>query len=141
MARQTNPFDDVQRMFDQLRRQIGELPQMEGAMEGGRLSVDVEDRGDDIVVTADVPGCETDDLDVSVTEDTLRITADYEEATEDRGANYVRRERSRRRAARSIDLPEAVDEDAAAATCKNGVLTITLPKLAPEESGRSIEIE
>jgi len=98
-----------------------------------RMGVDLADRGDEYVLTADVPGFERDDIDFRFADDTLYITAEYEradreEADEAEETRYLKSERERRTMKRSIRLPESVDEEAVKATYQNGVLTVTLPK-------------
>ena len=76
-------------------------------------------------------------------DDTVHITAERErEEREETAEHYLRSERTHRTMQRSIRLPGSVVEDEVEATCKNGVLTITLPKAEPiEPEGRKIDIE
>lgn len=109
--------------------------------EGGAISVDVAEDDDEITVTADLPGYDREDIDVTVEDRRLTIRAERERKTE-KEEEYHRRERSFRRQTRTIRLPAPVDEDAASAAYKNGVLEITLPKLEEvEEAGHEVEIE
>jgi len=109
-------------------------------IEGG-LAVDVEDAGDSFVVTADLPGFEKEDIDLTLRDDALAIEAEHEEEAGGEEERYVRRERSKRSMKRSVSLPESVDEEGVSASFKNGVLTVTLPKAGVAESGTSIDIE
>ncbi len=111
-------------------------------------SIDVADHGEEYVVTADLPGFDTDDIDVSIHEDTLRIEAEHHEEAEEREgeggegeavegesdeARYLRQERRHQSVSRSVTLPERVDEETVSATYRNGVLTVTLPKMAEHD--------
>jgi len=99
-------------------------------------------RGDKLVVRADLPGLERDDVSVEVTDDNvLTISGErQQEAAEDR-EGYYRSERSYGRFFRSIPLPEGVDADKVEASFKNGVLEVTLPAPKREERrGRKINI-
>ena len=112
----------------------------------GTISVDVVDRDDHYEVTADLPGYERDDVELTLADGTLRIAAERAdesttEGSDDEEAQYVRRERRRTAVSRSIDLPQPIDEDDASASHKNGVLTVELPKVDPGTSGRTIDIE
>jgi HSP20 family protein len=129
----SNPFDDVERLFEQLTHQFeafdpaGEL--------GGGISVDVADLGDRYEVTADIPGFESDDIEVTLPDaQTVRIDATHADETAthagDESRQFVRRERRRESVSRSVSLPQAVDEEGATATVENGVLTVALPKSA-----------
>lgn len=126
-------------MFDRLSRQFEQDPfDMTGF--GGSIAVDVADHDDEYVVTADLPGFDKDDIDVSLADRTLVIEAEHEETEEEESADYLRRERSRQSLSRSLTLPESVDEEGIGARFKNGVLTVTLPK-RESGSGKRIEIE
>ncbi|MFB6068816.1 MAG: Hsp20/alpha crystallin family protein [Halobacterium sp.] len=142
--RRNNPFDDIERMLERMAEQfegVDEFRSFEAPF-GGRLKVDVEDLPDEYVVTADLPGFEKADIEVELADETLRIAADRETAAESEEAgHYVRRERSRESMSRSVSLPEPVDEDGVSARFKNGVLTVTLPKLHTAADSHSIDIE
>jgi HSP20 family protein len=141
-----NPFDELERFFERMSQQFGESWggnfEMTGGM-GSSMSVDVADQADEIVVTADLPGFSKEDIDVRLSDTTLRIAARKEEATEAGGdqENYIRQERTRRSMSRAITLPEPVDEEGVSAKYTNGVLTVTLPKMHATGESRSISIE
>lgn len=103
------------------------------------VRVDLEDKDDEFVLTAELPGFDEDDIDVRVTDRTLRLEAEHAEETEEEG-EYVKRERHRVSVARSISLPEAVEVDDFSATFNNGVLTVHLPKNEPVTQGKQVEI-
>lgn len=129
--RRRNPFDEFERMLERFGRQFDQFDQFEeGPTSVGGISLDVEDRDAEYVVTADLPGFERDDIDVRLDENTLRIAADRDtrrERTTD--GEYIYQERSRSSASRSVRLPERVEEAEASASYRNGVLTIVLPKV------------
>lgn len=145
MSGRRNPFDDIEELFNrfsqQFENQSGFNQDVFGMAGADRMSIDLADREDAFVVTADTPGFEKDEINVRVSDDTLSIEADHEQGSEEQEENYLRSERRRESMRRSIRLPEPVEEDAVSATYKNGVLTITLPKRDPETGGRSIQIE
>jgi len=96
--------------------------------EEGELTVDIYDRGDAIVIQSTVAGVKPEDLDVSITNDSVTIRGRrerLEEITEDR---YYYKELFWGTFSRSIILPEEIDDDAAEASLKNGLLTLRLPK-------------
>ena len=139
--RRNNPFEDIERMFERMSEQFEDFPKTEMGLTN-QLTVDVEDRVDEYVVTADLPGFTKDDIDVELVEQTLRIAAESEtEAETEEPGQYVRRERSRESMSRSISLPEAVEKEAVEARYKNGVLTVTLPKAYTTEDTHEIDIE
>lgn len=134
-----NPFDEIERVLDRMSRQFEGIE--EDLIEGS-VAVDLEDAGDEYVLTADLPGFETDDIEVELSGETVTVSADRETdtETEDEDGRYLRRERRRRSVSRSIRLPEAVDETETEAEYRNGVLTVNLPKLEAE-GGRTIPVE
>lgn len=140
-----NPFDELERLFERMNQQFeraaGDMDT--GGMFGmGSASVDVADRDNELVVTADLPGFDKEDIDVKLSGDTLQIEAQHEEATEEGDeAEYIRRERSHQTVSRSVTLPEQVREDDVTARYKNGVLTVTLPKVHDSSTSRSIDID
>lgn len=106
------------------------------------LPVDVADTDEALVVTADLPGYEKDDIEVKLVEDRLHIEAERDIETEavDEGT-YLTKERRQRHASRSVSLPVHVDESDIEARYRNGVLTVTLPKLHKLSESERIEIE
>lgn len=91
-------------------------------------SVDVKEEDDQVLVSAELPGIDQKDIDVTVTQDSVRIAGEKkrEEAKEEKG--YYRRESAYGSFERVIDLPAAVDENKAEAEFSKGILTIKLPK-------------
>jgi HSP20 family protein len=136
---QPNPFEEIEKFFERMSRQFDEG----GVSRLRDVSIDLRDTEDELVVTADLPGYEKDDIDLSIAGRKLTIEADRsEEMEEEEDARYIRRERSRRHVSRTIRLPvEVVDEEAMAAY-NNGVLTVTLPKrTADEDESHDIDVE
>ncbi|MBV0923055.1 Hsp20/alpha crystallin family protein [Halomicroarcula limicola] len=89
--------------------------------------VDIVDRGDEFVVSAELPGLRKQDLDISVRKHRLQIVAD---PNGDRASGtYLRRERGPAGRSRVVELPEPVAEKRVSASYDAGVLRVTLPKL------------
>lgn len=144
MTNPTNPFTELNRFFERMQSDFQEMVHSwseESEFVSSSVRVDLEDRDDEFVLTAELPGFEKDDIDVRVTDRTLRLEAEHaEEIEEEEEGEYVRRERHRASVARSISLPEAVEADDISATFNNGVLTVQLPKSEPVTQGKQIEI-
>lgn len=98
------------------------------AEEEGELTVDIYDREDFMVVQSTVAGVKPEDLDVSITNDTVTIRGKREQQEEVEEKNYYYKELFWGTFSRSIILPEEIEEDLAEANLKNGLLTIKLPK-------------
>ncbi|MFB6200507.1 MAG: Hsp20/alpha crystallin family protein [Halorhabdus sp.] len=142
MPSKSNPFDEIERMFDRMSQQFGSLDPTEFAGSIGGIAVDVRDAGEAFVVTADLPGYETDEIDVTLPDaTTLRISAETDETSEQEDDMFVRRERHRQSASRTVGLPDRVVEAETEASYQNGVLTVELPKEEPDEGdGRTIPV-
>ena len=135
-----NPFEDLEEMLDRVSKQIeagvgGELSVP------GSVAVDVADHVGEYVVTADLPGFETEDIELTLADGTLRLEAERESDEREEHDRYLRRERSRRSVSRRLHLPEPVDEEGVNASYNNGVLTVTLPKLEEADDSKQIDIE
>jgi HSP20 family protein len=126
-----SPFDELESLLERL----------DTARSMGEPAADVRDAGAQFEVVVDLPGFESDDIEVEVQDRTVRIDATHQESTDDEGADYVRQERSKRSVSRGLTLPEDVDESGASADFSNGVLTVTLPKAFADEDSTSIDVE
>ena len=99
-------------------------------------SVDVKEQENDVVVSAELPGLDLKDVNVEVTQDSVRIAGEKKQETEKEEKGYYHRESSFGSFERVIDLPTEVDEDKAEAEFSKGVLTIKLPKSEQARSKR-----
>lgn len=102
--------------------------------------VDVFEKGDDLVICAEVPGLELDDVDISIENDTLVLRGERKRKTEFDERDAHRLERTFGVFTRSFTLPKTVDSDRISASYKNGVLELTLPKVEQAKL-RKIEIK
>jgi HSP20 family protein len=93
-------------------------------------TMDVIEDNENIAVITDLPGVDKSNIKIDLTEDTLEITAQYNE--EPNGKNFVRKERKYGPVNRTIDLPAKIKLDATSAVFENGVLTIILSKIDEE---------
>ncbi len=100
--------------------------------------VDVLEREQDVLVTAELPGIQREELQLDVHDDSLTIKAEHKEERREEG-EYHRAEIRRGSLMRRIALPTRVDADKAQAAFKDGLLQITLPKAKVEHKHR-IEI-
>ncbi|MBZ0156566.1 MAG: Hsp20/alpha crystallin family protein [Alphaproteobacteria bacterium] len=115
-------FDDFFRGFDR--------ESFKGTFGSFSPKVDVVENDKDIKVTAELPGLDEKDIDVSLHKDVLTISGEKREEREDKEKDYYRMERSFGSFSRSIPLPVEVQTDKVEAQFRKGVLTITLPKTA-----------
>ncbi len=129
---------DMNRLFDDFFRSFGMMP-WRGFEEPALAfspQLDIVEDEDNIQVSAELPGMDRNDIDVSISNGTLTIRGEKQQEREDRGTNYFRRERTYGSFRRSVPLATEVDHDQAEATFKRGVLTVTLPKSAEAKKKR-----
>lgn len=91
-------------------------------------SVDIFEEKDDVVVKAELPGIKKEDLDITLTDDTISISGEKKKEEEVSKKNYHRWECSYGSFSRSFTLPAEVQSDKAKAQFKDGVLEIRIPK-------------
>ncbi len=104
--------------------------------------VDLSDNGQEYVVKAEVPGVNKEDLNIEVSANVIEISAESKEETKEEKKGYIRRERRYASFYRSIPLPDNVNPDKANADLKDGVLTVTLPKVsAQEKKGKKVSVK
>jgi len=96
--------------------------------------MDVIEDEENLIVKTDLPGVKKEDIKIDITEDTLEITANFEEETEVEDVNFIKRERRYGEATRLMKLPAKILINESTAKFENGVLTVTLPKLEKSES-------
>ena len=106
----------------------------------GTVAVDMYQTDDAIVVKSSIPGIKPEDIDISITGDTLTIKGETRAEEEIHEENYLRRERRYGAFCRTLTLPLPVVTAKAEAEFENGVLTLTLPK-AEEVKPRTIKIK
>jgi len=145
-ARAMNPFEEMERLFEQFMGRSWMRPfnwdnplwsEMAKSMEVRVPSVDVIDREEEVVVRAEIPGFDKENLEVSLSDDRLTIKGSTRQEKEEKEAGeYTRREMSRGSFTRVVALPANVDGEKARASFKDGVLEMTLPKLKPSKRTR-----
>lgn len=128
---QANPFivfqAEMNRLFDGFFRGFG-LDFFEKRPGTFNPSIDITDTGKALKVTAELPGIDDTDIDISMSRETLTIKGEKKEEKEEKGESYHRMERSYGSFTRTISLPVEIEADKIKATFKKGLLTIILPK-------------
>lgn len=111
-----------------------------GSETGGVMpAMDVHENADELVVTASLPGVKADDVDITITGQTLTIKGEMKADETVNRDQYLYRERRYGTFNRTIQLPVRVEGDKADATFEDGVLTLRIPK-AEEVKPRQIKI-
>ncbi len=121
--------NDINRAFDSFWRGFDlPWPSTSSAWSISMPSVDVSESDKEIEVTAELPGMDEKDIDVSLAEGVLTIRGEKKSEIEKKEKDYYLQERTFGSVERVIPLPDTVDLDSANATFKNGVLTVKLAK-------------
>ena len=105
--------------------------------------VDLSDKGNEFLLTAEMPGIPKDKIDIKVSENSVEIKAEEKKEKEEKEEGYIHRERSYKGFYRKLSLPEEVSAEKANAEMKNGVINVTMPKKkpTPETKARRLEIK
>lgn len=97
------------------------------------LPLDIVDRGDAFEIKAPVPGFKPEEVEVTVHNGMLNITAEHRQESETNEGNYLRREVSYGNYGRSVQLPGGIKDQEIKASFDNGMLMIEIPKVpAPQ---------
>lgn len=157
MAWRRYPFESVWREMEEMRADLENLFQQ--TYSGGKLlppggvadrmlpairgefRVDVREQDDDVIIVADLPGVEKDDVSIQlVGARALEIASERKGEREETSEDYYMRERIYGSMRRVVALPADVTEDDSSASFRNGVLEVRLKKTRIQPKGR-IKIE
>jgi len=101
-------------------------------------TLDIVEKGDNIEVTAEVPGCKAEDIDISVQSNVLTISGEKKMTEERKEEGYYMQERSYGSFRRDVTLPCEIDTAKIDATYKEGILHLSLPK---SEKAKSVKVK
>ena len=119
---------EMERLRREMDRLLTDWPTRSGrSVAPGYPAMNLWTNEDGVIVTAELPGIDPKDIDISVVNDTLTVSGNRQPEQVE-GATYHRRERGQGRFTRSLQLPFLVDADKVDATFEKGVLHISLPR-------------
>jgi HSP20 family protein len=118
-----NLRSDMEKAFSSVH--VPKMPHMHHS------SCDVIDEGNQFRVKMDVPGVKKNEIKLEVADNSLEISAEHKEESEEKKKNYLRRERSHVSHYRTLPLSENVVSGKVKAKLVDGILDITLPKSKP----------
>lgn len=134
---------EMDRLFDEFTRGwpfVTPFAEGEGRMLAPRI--DVSETDAELAITAELPGIEDKDIDVTLSGNTLTIKGEKKAETERKAEDYHVMERSFGTFSRTIGIPFEADPDSVKAAFKHGVLTVKIPKPAEiKEKAKKIAIE
>lgn len=148
----SNPFGFMRRMSEEMNRIFesgamgGPLAQFGGSEQSAAATwmpqIEIDRRGDEFVVRADLPGLKKEDVTVEVDDGVLQLSGERRQESRDEREGFYRSERNYGTFFRAIPLPEGVNEDDITASFTDGVLEVRVPVPAQKQKrGRRLEIK
>ena len=129
--------DDIDRLFSG----FFDTPAYAAVRENIMPSLDVTSDDKSYAMHLELPGISPDEVEIKVVEGVLTISGEKKKEIQENVTTHVQ-ERVYGSFTRSLSLPEDADADAISATAKDGILTIAIPKKAPEQTkARTISIQ
>ena len=124
------PFQEMETLRRQMDQLFDEMLTAKRDPITWKPAVELQDTEDNVILRAEIPGVEGKDLNIRVAQQVVAISGEhrFENKTEDNG--YFRYEFRYGKFQRVIPLPVAVQNDSVQAEFKDGILTLTLPKVA-----------
>jgi HSP20 family protein len=130
-----DPYAEWKRIEERMNRMFAG-----GSGQNEIPNIDVQEHGNNVILTADMPGVDKNDIKINVKNgNILEISAQKKTEQEQKERGFVRHERGYTGYYRSITLPATVDPSKAKATYNNGVLEITMP-LTQEARANNIPV-
>ena len=124
--------NDMDLLFRRFRREFGVPRTLLEATE--LFPTEFSETEEMLVLSTDLPGIKPEDIEISVTEDTLNLKAETREDSVDTEENFQRIEKRSRSFSRSISLPCRIIAEEVKATYKDEILKIELPKCKPKKA-------
>jgi HSP20 family protein len=124
-------FNSLKRQFDDMFERFlfrADFRPLDSRHAGFDPRIDVVENEREMKLTAELPGMEEKDIDITINRDSLTLSGEKKEEQETKSNGYYRMERSFGRFTRVIPLSSEVDQNKVKATFNKGVLTVTLPK-------------
>ena len=116
------------------------MPSLFSADDTWSPAFDIKETDKEYLITAELPGMDIKDVDVTLTEGVLSVKGEKKHEKEDKGENYHRIERRYGSFHRSFRIPGKVEAEKIDASYKDGILKLTLPKSEGSET-KKIEVK
>lgn len=123
-----NQFDELDKMRRDLSRFLGEYATESDIPSGVFPMTNITEDKDHFYLRTELPGVKKEDIEISLTGNSLSLSGERKLVSEEKNVKYLRRERESGTFRRMIKLPSVIDVEKVEARSENGVLTIVLPK-------------
>lgn len=140
------PFRETVSLRDAMDRLLEDSFITPAKMAGGLPKIDIKDKKDSILVRAEIPGVDEEDVNIEILDNVMTISGEKKAEREEKdenppaGGGYYYKESHTGSFSRSFTLPGDVVADDAHADVKNGILTVTIPKVEPKKA-KKIEVK
>ena len=143
----TSPFSFMRRFGEGMEQLFadfgvgGLMPRGFNELAAWAPQIEMFERENQLVIRADLPGLNKDDVQIELRDDSVVIQGERQEERKEEREGFYSTERTYGRFYREIPLPEGADTDEATATFRDGVLEITIPREEGETRRRQLEIQ
>lgn len=134
------PFKELKEMEERFNQLFPKVSELESNLVDFAPSVNTREGDYAYHVEVDLPGVKKKDIHVEVKDNRLLISGERKEKKETKKDNYQRVESSYGKFERSFTLPAGVDGENVKASCEDGVLEVTLPKVEKAKTGKQIKV-
>jgi HSP20 family protein len=130
LMRSWQPFTEIETIRQQLDKVFDQLAATRDNSETTWMpALELVDAGDNFVLKAQLPGIDPKDIDVQVSREAISISGERHYENTEEKSGYVRSEFRYGKFHRVLPLPAPIQNDSVQAECKDGILTLTLPKV------------
>lgn len=141
MVRRLDRENDSKDIFDQMHKMFNQMQNYSKDLNfRSSVPVDIKMEDEKVILTADLPGVQKEDINLKADADSVEISAETATEVKEENEKYVRKERSSRSFRRVVSWPTAIDADSIKAEYKDGVLQVEAEK-EDSDNGGTIEIE
>jgi len=134
------PFKELKEMEERFNHMFPKVSELESSLADFSPAVNTREGDYAYHVEVDLPGVKKKDIKVEVKDNRLLISGERKEKKETKKDNYQRVESSYGKFERSFSLPDGVDGENVKASCDDGVLEVTIPKLEKTKAGKQIKV-
>jgi len=126
---------------DQMQRMLNQFQSLGREAGVTAVPIDIKEDGEQLVVTADLPGVEKEEINVRADESTIEIMAESTTEIKEENEKYLRRERSSQKYSRKVTLPKRIDAESIKAKYEDGILTIRADTIEQDDEEWDVEVK